>query len=249
MTKELVNKEETGLVTFDTGENWGAGETIDKEDIKLPRLMLMQGLSDLVDQGKAKVGEFVNSLDEVALGSEIDFITFGSFKQLLTYKNDEFESIEDYKPEHKQLPYEETIDGALIKRTTSLNFYVLTLEDIKSGVPFPMVLSFKSMSYKAGKDLTTIIAKLNALGAPSAAKVISLRSIKTENDKGKFHIMSVTAGRNSTKEEVLLAKQWYESLKVAKEQGTLNVDTDEATKPKPKDATPSDIKGNDEIPF
>lgn len=72
---EVMKKEPTQLMMAKTPDQ---GPTILATDIIVPKILLMQGLSELVDQRKAQAGDFIRSTTEAKLGDDksgpIDFI-------------------------------------------------------------------------------------------------------------------------------------------------------------------------------
>lgn len=57
---ELVEKSDVTALQSLQEEDWSA-HTVDQSNLLLPRLLLMQGLSDFVSDGKAKMGDIVKS--------------------------------------------------------------------------------------------------------------------------------------------------------------------------------------------
>ena len=255
MTKELT-KTDTMKDVVGYDEAWGAGTKVDSTDILIPRVWCMQSNSDLVDKKKATKGDFVNSVDETVLGSAekpLEFIAFDSFKTMRTFIDNKYEKTEMFEPSFAALPWEEEVNGQLIKRQTVINYYILLTEDIKQGIPFPMVLSFKSTSMQAGKKLATIFKKLEMFKKPSAAKVFKLSNHQEENDKGKYLVLDVNEVRNSSIQEVATAKEWFDIVQSSK--SNIKVDEEEdlkaSTMQSPSvDTEPSStVKGSAQIPF
>jgi hypothetical protein len=216
---------------------WG-GEDISSQDIIIPKILLMQPMSDLVTDGIAKIGEFRDSLNkDVVLGSDkeaVEFIVFGTFKNYLEFKDDEY--LRTVQGDMGDLPQEEILeDGAAMKRTRVQNAYVLLTRDIKNGEPFPYVISFKSTGYTAGKTLMTYIKKLQLFKKPSAAKVFALTCTKETNEKGTFFVPQISTLRDSTTEEMSQSYEWYKLLAKSK----VRVDDSDVNKDSTGDAVTS----------
>lgn len=199
---------------------WG-GEQIGNDDILIPKLLLMQPMSELVTDGIAKIGEFRSSLetDKVLADDKnaLNVIIFGSFKNWLEFKDGEYLTTKPFAADNASLPREEILpDGSVMTRTLVLNYYGLNVTDIEKGEPFPFVLAFKSTSMTAGKTIGTHIKKLQMFKKPSAAKVFQITSKKEQNDKGTFFVPTVTVGRDSTQAELVAAYEWYKVLSKAK---------------------------------
>jgi hypothetical protein len=111
MTKknEVTTKEETA-VSVNAQSSGTFSESVDASDIIIPKVLLMQAISQLVEQDKAKQGDFVHSLDEVVVGAKedkpVEFIVLGMFKTLQTYEDNKYVKTESLTPENAGLPYE-----------------------------------------------------------------------------------------------------------------------------------------------
>jgi hypothetical protein len=216
MNKEVTKTTTKDVYTFAPGETWGAGKHIDSKDIIIPKIQLMQKMSELVDQGKAKAGEFVNSLEGVVIGSKdkpVELIVLDTYKTIQVFENNDYKTTLPYTPDEAAKPYEETVGTIKVKRSHVTNFYVLLVNDIKKDTPFPLVLSFKGTSSYAGRKLNTMLMKLQMLNRPSAGAVFSLTSKEEENDKGKYYVMDVSQTRATTDDELVYAKMWYDTIK------------------------------------
>lgn len=217
--KTPVAKEHVGgaIQEYEAQGAWG-GEDISTEDIVIPKIMLMQPMSDLVTDGVAKIGEFRDSLNTSRIlgyttEKPVEFIVFGTFKRWMEFKDKEFQRAFVWTPENAELKTEEITEaGELITRDVSLNFYCLLPDDIESGEAFPYVISCRMTSKQAGKDLSTHIKKLQMFKKPSAAKVFVLTATKETNDKGTFFVLHTAVGRDATATEQAAAYEWYKLL-------------------------------------
>ncbi|MCK5139394.1 MAG: hypothetical protein KAQ85_06095, partial [Thermodesulfovibrionia bacterium] len=110
----------------------------------------MQAISKLVEEEKAKQGDFIHSLDEVVIGSKedkpVEFIALGMYKTLQTYEDNKYIKTESLTPENSSLPWEEVINGAVVNRTKTMNYYVIRPDDVENMTVFPMVVTFKRTS-------------------------------------------------------------------------------------------------------
>jgi hypothetical protein len=216
--KELSKVSETQVAIPTTLEDWGQS-TISGKDIVIPKILCMQGLSDLVSQEKAKMGDFVDSLTEQVIGNyvsaPIQFIPF-HMEKLWAVKTKpagkdafEFVKFEAVTAANENRNYDETIDGVEFKYEYTLRFYVLLPNDMS----LPYIISFKGTSTRAGKILATqMFVKNKAAGKIPAAYTMSLSGVKDKNDKGTFIVMNVTPDRAATAEEVSNAFNWYKAV-------------------------------------
>jgi hypothetical protein len=214
-----------GLPAVDNG--WG-GEGLSNSDIMVPKLLLMQGLSDLVADGTAIAGQIRDSLEGKLFGgvmkakeapTAMEVIPFSSFKTWVVFEKrngkDEYVKTVPFTAENEGWAIEEVVGGVQVRRDKCLNFYVLRPEEIKEGAAFPYLVSFRRTSMPAGRKLATMAAKLRVFNQPIAMKVINLTASATENDKGKYFVYDLSSGRNSTAEEIVEAKKWHTTLKTA----------------------------------
>lgn len=211
--KDIAVKEDTAVVGYEEHGAWG-GEDIGSDDILLPRLLLMQSMSEWVaEDEKFQAGDFVDSLTEKLIaekGKTFDCIVFGSEKKLIEYVNDEFNAMNDYTPNYE---YEFTnATGDVVRNVLLIQYYVLLVGDIEKGEVFPYALGFKGTAAKVGKKLATQIKKLQVLKQPSAARVFTIGTEKAKNDKGTWFAPTVEMGRATTEEEMAEAYTWYKSL-------------------------------------
>jgi hypothetical protein len=214
MTKEVVKKQDTELAPC---EQNSFVNDLDANDIIIPKVLLMQAISKLVEADKAKQGDFVHSLDEIVVGSRenkpVEFIVLDMYKTLQTYENDKYVKTESLTPENTNLAYEELAGGVKINRTKTMNYYVIRPSDVDNMTVFPMVITFKRTSLKGGKKLATKVMMLHEFGCASYAKTFKLVAKAEEGEKGKYYVMDVLDGRKSNDVEIAQAQKWAERLK------------------------------------
>lgn len=244
MSKEVVEASSKEVSTnVQSSGNFSAG--VDASDIIIPKVLLMQAISQLVEQEKAKQGDFVHSLDENVIGAKedkpVEFIVLGMFKTLQTFENDNYVKTEDLTPENAALPYEEVINGVKVNRTKTMNYYVIRPDDVENMSVFPMVITFKRTSLKGGKKLATKLMMLEEFGAEVYMKTFKLVARQEEGDKGKYYVMDIVDGRKSTDVEVKQAVKWAERLK------TTNIKVHDADEEPKQEKAP--VQGSPDIDF
>lgn len=238
-TSDLLVKESSGntLANMNDVDAWGKQE-LSSSDIIIPRLLVMQGMSDMVTDGKAKFGEIVDNLEEKRVGGfdePVEIIPFmlervwrvqsaaGKGELLKTIPIDSNPASLTY---NDNLPFEGTDEetGEDVKNYRAFRFYVLLASDVKEGSVLPYMIEFKSTSLKAGKKLaTTMFTKNRAANLSPAAKAFDLSVSKQQNDQGTYAVFDVKSTRLSSKEEIEQAFTWYKVLnqgshKVAEEE-------------------------------
>lgn len=166
---------------------------ISQSDLVIPRILLMQNTSEYVGDDKAKLGDMVDSSTAEVLGGigePLEIIPLKAYKTLMTYNmssgSPKFMRQETLTPELAKLPWEGTEDGQPVKRVQCLNFFVLLASDCEMGEPFPRVISFRSTSMNAGKQLATHLFRLGMFKKPAYAKVVSLKTKKEKYETNTY---------------------------------------------------------------
>jgi hypothetical protein len=222
-------------------------EEILKSDIVVPKVLLMQGLSEAVskrhkspDGANIQQGDIIRSTTLEVVGGPDDAVEFIP----LTYTNHwrveeeingkyEYRGLEPRTAKNEDLPWKFEKDGAQWRRVKVLNVFALLPQDLaafqdeikraqaENDIPdlnkvlLPVVISFRSTSYNAGKAVVTHFAKAASMakyGAVPYGHTMKLSCKQEENDKGIFYVFDVAPGRKCSKEEVGEAKDWYARL-------------------------------------
>lgn len=224
-----------------------------RSDLLAPRLLLMQGLSDAVAEGKARQGDIIKSLTGEKVGdpkTPIEFIPLamqnawiisekigGKYeyrkqlprKAIVSNADAAYEKERDETDKQSEdLAWEFKHLGNDWKRTKVINVYALLPGDIKgfqaevakaieSGeMPdldkalLPVMISFRSTSFTAGRKVATHFAKCAEMaqyGAKPYGYALSLACALQENDKGKFFVYDVGNSRRLSKEEFAQASK------------------------------------------
>lgn len=224
MTNELAKKENYDLAIMES--DWGS-EGVDSTDILIPKILLMQGLSDYVAEGSAQMGDLVNSVSAKLLGTArekdkkpVCIIPISTFKTWAEYTVDtkgglKYKQTIPMTAANADLPLEDMVDNVKIRRDKCLNFYVLNVDEPEE---FPYVITFKRTSYHAGKKLATHFVKCQqakALGkpVPPAATMFNLSGVKTQNDFGTFYVFDVAEAGKTSPELLAKAYHWYQVIK------------------------------------
>lgn len=170
-----------------------AQEQILKSDIVLPKVLLMQALSDFVKEEKVKSGDIVRSqTGEVlaARGSALEFIPL-TYVNLWMLSEDEkgkgdkkdfkFRGYEPRTAKNEDAEWEYIESGTKWKRTKVMNLYALLASDIEKfekamaafkesgempdvdAALLPVTIQLRNTSFKAAKDVSTLFLKANEL--------------------------------------------------------------------------------------
>ena len=216
----VSNKNEVALASG----GWGAAEAVAVDDLKLPRILLQQALSDLVNADKAKPGEFRDSIEGTLLGDDkkpCEIVIFDSFKTYTVMRKtpgkgkSEFVTIEPITPMNLKKPYEEPqADGSTLVNIKTWNYYCLIPgKDVKESLPY--MLSLSRTGNGAARKLSLFFSRLSRMSRPSASVVIKLTSAKESNDMGTFYVPDVEISRDANKDELDTARYWYDSIRSA----------------------------------
>lgn len=225
--------------------SWGAPQAT-TSDLVIPRIMIMQGLSKLMqdDTLGAKLGEVRESLEGRLLGSKDKPLQFIPFFITTTWINREkingkfeFKSQEPRTGANDDLPWDWTEKNehgkdVEFKREKAINAYVLIPSEIDTGEFLPYVLSFSKTAFKAGKKFMTLVEMLKQGGLAPAHRVFELSVQKTENEKGTWYNPEVKKLGATAPKHLAAAYKWYQTVSA----GAVRVDepvaeeaTDEAT--------------------
>lgn len=207
-TTDIVKKEPAMLAEYSAFENEMA---VDAQDLVLGKVLTMQGLSALVADDKAKIGEIRDSLTGQLLagkGETMELICFHPFKNWVINVDGQFDSIVPFTPENANWEWEEVVNGKKLNRLLTLNYYCLSPADIAKGEAFPRLISFRSTAYKTGKKLESMRLRYAKFKKPLASKVFSLTTVAKENEKGKWLIPDVAEKRDTTPAEMKVAVEW-----------------------------------------
>jgi len=218
-SKEVTVAASTEVVAPINASDWGDVE-VSASDLVAPKILLMQGTSVLVSEGKAMVGQIINQLTGEKMAdydSKIRVLPFLCRKEYVVSKKVgdtwKFDHTDEIKGEFAR-PYEEEKFGDTFKNEAQYSFYVLLEE---GGIP--AVVSFKGKSKKAGQQLFTKMYIQNPTQSPPLSPAhnwVTLTSKKEKNDKGPYAVWMVGMDSVSTKEEVATCLDWIRAVRSSK---------------------------------
>ena len=200
---------------------------ISPDDIVIPRLMLMQNTSEYVGDGKAKMGDIMNAQSMTVVGginTPVEIVPLKMFKTIRIYdvsqQPPKFIRQEPATPATEKLPFEGNEGGVAVKRYLNLNFYILMKKDIDNDEAFPVVVSFKSTSLRAGKQLATQLFKMLALRKPVYSKSVMLTVTKEKKDTNYYAVFGIAEGSVVDETTRAKAEEWLANI------GTMKVQED-----------------------
>jgi hypothetical protein len=225
--QEVMNKESSEVMNQEMMAEWGDGPELSGQDIIIPKILAMQGLSDLVTSRKAVMGEFRDNVSGELLGSidaPIPFIPFYMEKIWIESMPKEggkfkFSGITPITRKNEDLPWEDTDDKGkvLLKRDYTMQFYVLLPSDLEQGLTLPYVISFRRTSLRAGKKLATQMYVTNRqMQLPPAGKIMNLLGKIDSNNDGSYVVMDVGTEDNTPKEYMMKALEMFKIVQSGK---------------------------------
>lgn len=220
MNTEITKQEPKSVILDEAmGGTWGSGGT-STEDMLIPRVLLMQAMSQIVSNGKAAPGDVIDSVDMQPLakpGTAVEIIPIMTFLEWRVSKfidgQWQFEKKVPWNQTNATWQYESIIDGIQTKNEKAINVFCLLPNKLDE---LPFLISFKSSSYQAGKKLSTHFQISSMKGKPPASVTFALTSVKQQKDKYSFFAFDVSKKRDTTKEELAIAYRWWKTLSATK---------------------------------
>jgi hypothetical protein len=182
-------------VVLDVAEN----KELFKNDLLIPKIWLVQTMSDLRKEKKADEGDFVDSQTAeilAASGESLKLIVLKTFKRWHTFEvtatGKEFLSSEIMVlGKNHDLKYEDVLDGKNIVRRQVISAYVLIERDALRGINKPYIIDFASTSKYAGRILVSDIATLNQKGLPSFTGIFEMSADEQDFEKGSAFVRKI----------------------------------------------------------
>lgn len=195
---------------------------VDAQDLVIPLVQIMQGTSELVGDGKFKLGDIVNMQTVEKLGdfdSKIKILPLKMYKTLRTYdvtnNGFKFMSEEPWSPANEKLQGEGSIDGTPVKRYQTINLFALLKSDLDKNEAFPILLRFRSSGMNAGRAITTHLYKRVFLRQLPHSQFVELGAKREKKDTAAYGAWIVGLPENASKEHQQVAEQWLATLATA----------------------------------
>jgi hypothetical protein len=172
-----------------------------KNDFLIPKIWLIQSMSELRKEKKADEGQFVDSqTGEILadLDETLKFVVIKTFKRWHTFKmvgdKKEFVSSEIMTLENANLAYQETIEGVDYTRRQVISAYVLIERDAIRGINKPYIIDFASTSKYAGRKMISDIKTLNDRGYPAFVGFFNMTSHEESFERGDAFVKDIQFG-------------------------------------------------------
>jgi hypothetical protein len=199
---------------------WGT-EGTDAQDVLIPRLLLAQGMSPIVQQGNAVVGSIFNSNTGITLAKKKEKLVMVPIMYFREWHvcevddrgNEKLIGRERMTPANEGLPKEDVFQKegrpVPIRRHRAHNFFVL-LPKYMDELPF--LITFKKSNQMAGKRLVTHLKVSAGKGQPAAALSWNLYSDDHTYNGRTYPVFNVEPGEATSKEILDVAFKWYNQL-------------------------------------
>lgn len=188
---------------------------ISASDLVIPKLLLMQPTSEMVGDEKAKVGDVVNSQTLEILGNDkasLEIIPLKLFKTWrimdMSVKPAKLLRTENVTSQNEKLPWEGNEDGKPIRRDFCHNFFVLLLPEVEAGEAFPAVIQFKRTSSYAGRQLSTQLFKMAALGRKAFSQTVIVSVGKEKHETNTYALFKIGKGNPTNAKGLAAAEEW-----------------------------------------
>lgn len=179
---------------------------LDPADLQMPKLLLGQSMSKLVQDEEITFGEIYKNTTSKAVGGKgnpVEVIPLSMNKNWIISKKVkgrfEFAGYEDFVP-NTRLDWNYEKDGVEMKREQSLNVYVLLKSDLDAYLAgestellLPTLLNFKSTSFKQGKMFVNAAAMASQMKKPLYSFSYMIDSQKVTGDQA-YYVYAVKPG-------------------------------------------------------
>lgn len=244
----VVEDNSAALAAIENEKGWDFEG--DPNDILVPRILIAQATSEAVGAGKVTPGSLFRSTNFETLaknGEPVKIIPLYMHKTwIVSHKigeRFEFLRIEPCTAQNANLDWTWEEGGSQFKREQSLNFFCLLPADVAAEqemlraaredgeIPdldkalLPVVVSFKSTSYKSGKTLATHFGKASNYKLPAFINTFEISTEYHNNDKGRYYTLNVQSAGKTDKSYMELCRRWYDIV------SSTNVKVDEEATP------------------
>jgi hypothetical protein len=222
--QELEEKQGGAITPRVSGDkNLPAGfDGVEEGDIKMSRLAIGQGLSGVVIDGKAKMGDLYQTITNEVFGESVEFIPLFMFKSRARFDNEkglvmmsrDNETVTMAIDEYAQYlgkPVEE-VPGVSWEKDQPptfgevFNFPLLLVSQLKQ---FPISLSLMKTAIKPAK---AFLSMARYSGEDMFARVYSIRSEIVKGPKGTYALPVIEFSRRCTDEEYAAAKATFDKI-------------------------------------
>lgn len=236
MNTNITTQEPKSLSTIPQGY-WGT-EDVDAVDLTIPRIILAQGNSDLINSGKASPGDLIDSVNTTVLakrGESLEFVPFKltklfqrSVKNPQSGKYEKEFSEPFVNSKHLELVVNSRLevgkDGREYKNEAILICSCILPSKLGR---FPFIVGFRSTSYPAGKKLANHFKECKTNATPPAGTVFKLTTKQQSARGNTWWAFDVQSFRPAKPEETAEAFKWWKEFSDKGRQVEVEEDSDE----------------------
>lgn len=247
--KAVAIKEKNALVEAGLNEEDFLDSSADIQDLLIPKILLMQGVSQAVNDEKAMAGDMIDSVSLEKLGSgrekdykEIPVVALTSNKTWVVHEI--IDGQPDWKEEvpmtaeNQNWAQEEVVDGVLLRRDRSINFYLLRADQLDDPTAIPYMISFRRTAYRTGRQLSSHFSRCDKANhmirarrqrgedvpyVKPCATIWNLGAKKTSNDTNTWWVPTLEKGGDLDPQYLGVCGQWLKMIR----QGNHTVDQSE----------------------
>lgn len=258
--KKMENKEvaviEKGELTAQSAGNLMENLGISSSMLSIYKLLLMQNTSEFVGDEKAVMGDIVHSRTAEKFGdlkTPVEVVPVKMYSEWVIFDcsggTPTFERIEPLTAKNEGLEWDFVEDGRKMRRDKCLNIMVLLVKDMgEDSEAFPFIISFRRMSFNAGKDFATQIFRQGLFQKPMYNRTALIGAEKQKKDTNVYAVFSHKPGRLTTPEERKIAEMWVDVLKnKAYTVDNSDVETETTAKAEAPKVAPTVIGGENEL--
>ena len=243
--KELEPRQDNAVAPRISGgsESPAGFEHMEEGDIKIARLGIVQGLSQVAIDGKAKMGDIFNNISQEVYGDSVEIIPLFMFKTraqfdterglvMMSRDNLTVTMAIDEFAEHMGKPVEE-VPGTAWEGDEAPKFgqvYNFPCLLLNQTFQFPLSLSMMRTAVKVAKNF---LSMARYSGEDMFARVYKVSSKVIKGSKGTYALPVIEFARRCTDEEYALGKRFFEKL--YKRKDDIDVELEEKKENAPED--------------
>ena len=199
---------------------FGVADTVEQKDIRLPRLMIMQKTSKMMEDVSlgAKLGEWRSSDGELmSVDGKLDVLIFLMRKYWVIKRLEKtkwkYFAIEDHTVKNADAPWQFETDEGTFKRILTYDFTCCPTHKL---MELPYVFTLAGTSRRAAQAIATKASQLRLLKKSSASVVFQLSSHIETSDENSFHVVDAKATRNATPTELETVYSWHKVISASR---------------------------------
>lgn len=208
--QDITKVDESEALTVYQGPTGLAGN-ITNQDLRLPRVALLQSKSPQVEndeKGVYKAGGFIDTLTQEVIATPVKFVPAFIFKNVIRWKP----RSEGGGMIYKSMDF---TDSKVLKdiqwdgQTKPVADQYINVVALVEGIDVPLIISFCKTSLKAGQDLLTLVQ----LSGCAWKYQYVLESAKVPGAQGTYYVMKVNRNVLVEPAQAKAAAELYEQVK------------------------------------